>query len=142
MFRLDELMNIGIEYLNKPLYFIFGKGLGGTTLHYTNFENLDWLGEASFTKEQRVNGFFYQMHETMGILFLRHGFLGIIFMFIVVKMLFKRLSKTPWAIIGLLWFIFFWGWSVSFRLGALALILAIAYKPSETLLYGYNKDKN
>lgn len=141
-FRLDELINICIEYVNKPFYTFFGKGFGGTTLHYTNFENLDWLGEASFTKEQRVNGFFYQMHETMGILFLRHGFLGIIFMFIVVKMLFKRLSKTPWAIIGLLWFIFFWGWSVSFRLGALALILAIAYKPSETLLYGYNKDKN
>ena len=141
-FRLDELLNISIEYLNKPLYLIFGKGLGGTTLHYTNFENLDWLAEASFSKEQREHGFFFQMHETMCVIYLRHGLLGIAFIFVVVKMLFRRLNQNPWAMIGLLWFAFFWGWCVSFRLGTMALILALAYNPSEMSLYEHNKDKD
>lgn len=141
-FRLDEIFNISIEYLNKPPYLLFGKGLGGTTLHYTNFENLDWYADASFTREQTGNGFFYQMHETMSVIFLRHGLLGIAFMFIVVKMLFKRLNQNPWAMIGLLWFAFFWGWCVSFRLGTMAIILALAYKTSEKSLNEHNKDKD
>ena len=141
-FRLDELFNISIEYINKPFYLVCGKGFGGTTLHYTNFENLDWYGDASFTEEQIKNGFFYQMHETLGVIYLRHGLLGIAFFFVVVKMLFKRLNQNPWAMFGLLWFVFFWGWCVSFRLGALALILALAYNSSELSLYEYNKDKN
>jgi len=82
------------------------------------------------------------MHETMGVIYLRHGLLGIAFMFIVVKMLFKRLNQNPWAMIGLLWFAFFWGWCVSFRLGTMAIILALAYKPSEKSLNEHNKDKD
>lgn len=141
-FRLDEIFNITIEYTNKPMYLLFGKGFGGTTLHYTNFENLDWLADASFTQEQIKHKIFYSMHETAGVIYLRHGLLGVAFVFFVLKMLFKKLNKNPWAMFGILWFVFFWGWCVSFRLGALAFILALAYNPSEDSVYEYNKDKD
>lgn len=124
-FRIDEIINISIEYLNKPFYFLFGKGLGGTTLHYTNFINLDWSADASFTQEQVQNGFFFQMHESTGLIYLRHGILGIIFMIWVIVKLIKKMKDNPWAMMGLLWFIFYWGFCVSFRLGALAIVLAL-----------------
>lgn len=141
-FRFDEIFNITIEYMNKPMYLIFGKGFGGTTLHYTNFELLDWNADASFTQEQIKHQVFYSMHETTSTIYLRHGLFGFAFMFFIIKMLFKKLNQNPWAMFGLLWFVFFWGWCVSFRLGALAFILAIAYNPAEDSVDEHNKDKD
>lgn len=124
-FRIDEIMNISIEYTNNPLFILFGKGLGGTTLHYTNYVNLNWEGDTSFTIEQIKNGFFYQMHESSGLLYLRHGIAGLAFLGYVIYRLISNLKSNPWAMIGLLWFFFYWGFCVSFRLGALALVLAL-----------------
>lgn len=137
-FRIDEILNISIEYMNKPFYILFGKGLGGTTLHYTYFPNLNWEGDASFTEEQIKYGIFYQMHESSGIIYLRHGLMGVAFMFVVIKDMLVRMRYTPWSVVGLLWFFFFWGFGVSYRLGALALVLAYVYTDKVLRVNGTN----
>ena len=127
-FRIDEIINITMEYIKKPYYALFGKGLAGTTQHYTNFINLDWNADASFSGLQSRFGFFYQMHETSGIIYLRHGVLGLGFIWFILKELFTKMRSNPCAMFGFMWFLFYWGWAMSFRLGAVALILAMTDK--------------
>jgi hypothetical protein len=89
---------------------------------------LDWNADASFSGLQSRFGFFYQMHETSGIIYLRHGVLGLGFIWFILKELFTKMRSNPCAMFGFMWFLFYWGWAMSFRLGAVALILAMTDK--------------
>lgn len=125
LYRFDEPANIFIEYKNKPLYALFGKGFGGTTLHYTNL--LSWETDSgSFSDAEIKMHAFSNMHETLSVVFLRHGLLGLVFMVYVIVMLVRRLMITPWAMIALVWFMFYWSYGMSSIVGAVALILALS----------------
>ena len=124
LYRFDEPANIFIEYTNKPLYALFGKGFGGTTLHYTPL--LPWeFDSGSFSDAQIKMGAYYNMHETTAVLFLRHGILGVCFLFYTIYMLIKKVAITPWAMIALVWFVFYWSYGISSVMGAVAIILAL-----------------
>lgn len=127
-FRIDEPINIAIEYINKPYFALFGKGFGGTTLHYTPF--CDWNDYSAFTEVQVKNGFFYEMHESLAVLFLRHGIIGLIFLFSMLSMMLKRIFHTPWAVVGFIWILFYWAYGISFRMGAIALVLTFCIPES------------
>lgn len=125
LYRFDEVANTFIEYLNKPWYSIFGKGFGGTTLHHTNL--LSWETDAgAFTTEQIKLGAYYALHESVAIIFLRHGIIGIVFWVTFMIKLIRRLPYTPWAIIGLMWFLFYWAYGSSLILGPIAIVLALS----------------
>lgn len=129
-FRIDEVLNIGIEYTDKPFYSMLGKGFGGTTLHHTPF--LFWeKGDGTFSDEQIRLGAYYAMHESVPVIFLRHGLVGVLFMLQTLIVLLKRMPKTRWALLGIIWFFFFWRYGVSFWIGALALCLALTHSTEE-----------
>ena len=130
-FRVDEPINIAIEYYNKPLFSLFGKGFAGTTLHYTPF--CDWDDASAFSDIQVKNGFFYEMHESLAVIMLRHGLVGIVFFITMLVTMIKRIYKTPWSVVGFIWILFYWSYGNSFRLGAVALILAICIPNDLTL---------
>ena len=126
LYRFDEPANIFIEYQNKPLFSIFGKGFGGTTQHHTAL--LSWETDSgSFSSAETKTGAYFNMHETISIIFLRHGLLGVVFIIMVLTFLIKRLSKTPWALIAFVWFIFYWAYGLSSIVGAVATVLAISF---------------
>lgn len=122
--RFDELHNISIEYLNKPWFAVFGKGIGGTTLHYTNL--LSWSGLEDFSEDQIRMGAFYRMHESLGVIFLQHGIIGVVFFFKIICMLLKRLYITPWAMMALVWFFFYWEYGISLIIGSVILVLTLS----------------
>ena len=132
-FRIDEFINISIEYWHKPFYFLFGKGFGGTTLHHNNLLYWEQMGAHNFSDEQIINGFYYAMHETTGVIYLRHGLFGLVFMYTTIVSLIKRVSSSAWALIGIIWFIFYWNYAQSLLLGGVAISLALmkeTYKES------------
>lgn len=128
--RFDELHNIFIEYMHKPWYAIFGKGLGGTTCHYTNL--LTWSGAGDFSDDQIIMKAFYRMHESLAVLFLQHGFAGVVFFIHVLGQIIKRLYKTPWAMASLIWFFFYWDYGTSIFIGAVMLVLTLSINIEKT----------
>lgn len=130
-FRVDEPMNIAIEYFNKPWFALFGKGIAGTTLHYTPF--CDWNDSAAFLTNQTAYGFYSEMHESTSVLFLRHGIAGIIFLVSTIIMLLKKIKYSPFAMWGIVWLLFYWSYGNSFRLGAVALIIALMSERKENV---------
>lgn len=122
LYRLDEPNNVLIEYSKKPWFALFGKGFGGTTLHHTNI--LLWeFDKGAFSFDQVRMGAYYHLHESLAIILLRHGFLGVVFMGITIVNLFKKLSTTPWAMISLVWFVFYWSYGIALTIGAVSLVI-------------------
>lgn len=127
LFRFDEIANIAIEYWKKPIYFIFGKGFGGTVVHSTTLLSWETAAGAFSELEIKMRAYF-AMHETVAQIFLQHGLFGLFFIRYGIKLLFQKISYTPWALIGLIWFFFYWSYGVSLRLGLIGMILALTYK--------------
>ena len=103
--RIEEFINAGVEYVHKPWLFLFGKGIGGTTAHWLRWNN--WNIASAFTMEEFSSGVFIGMHESVNILFLKYGLVGIIFFIWMVVKCIKNISKSPWIFLGLFWFVFF-----------------------------------
>ena len=125
--RFDELHNTLIEYMHKPWFALFGKGLGGTTLHYTAL--LSWSGLSDYTIDQIQMKAFYRMHESLAVLFLQHGIVGLLFFLKICLELIKRFYLTPWAMIGFIWFFFYWDYGSSLFIGCIAMVLALCKSP-------------
>ena len=122
-FRFDEFANVFQEYLNKPYYMIFGKGIGGTILHHTN--TYSWSDAGSFTSQQISSGLFMELHETVNVVFLSYGIVGLIGLGRLVIKLLKSVKFSKWAIIGVTWLVFYFGIYYSMYYGLVAMILAI-----------------
>lgn len=132
-FRIDEFINIGIEYWHKPFYMLFGKGLAGTTLHHTT--TLLWEAPSgTFGYEQIYYGVYYIMHESVNMIFLRHGIVGLAFIATTLWQLGKRLTMTPWAILGIIWFLFYWVFGYSFWIGAVAMVMTFSAEKGDTMV--------
>lgn len=124
LFRFDELHNIFIEYTQKPLYALFGKGFGGTTLHHTDL--LPWeTYHGAFSVDQVKMHAYYAMHETVAQVFLTHGFVGLFFVFNLLIKLLKSITCSGWAVMGFLFLFFYWDYGSSFSIGVLAMIMAL-----------------
>lgn len=122
--RIDEVHNTLIEYYNKPWFAIFGKGFGGTTQHYTNL--LSWSGLDQFSADQIQMKAFYRMHETLAVILLQNGIIGLMFFFKMIGKLLKRLYKTPLAMMALVWFFFYWEYGISLVIGSVIMVLALS----------------
>lgn len=124
LFRFDELHNTLIEYTEKPVYALTGKGFGGTTRHHTSL--LSWETKAgAFSKEEVSMGAYYEMHESLAQIFLRHGFPGVFFLFLFLFLFFKSIPDSPWALCALLWLFFYWDYGSSFTIGMVSVVFVL-----------------
>lgn len=122
-FRIDEFINVWLEYKEKPQYFLFGKGLGGSTQHHTNF--LNWDNKDAFTEEQIQANIYFDLHETVNVFFLKFGLFGLIILFSTLYVCFRNIFNNPWLLIGAVWLLFYYGIYYSMLLGASSLILGL-----------------
>lgn len=120
-FRIDEFLNICIEYIKKPIFLLFGKGFAGSVTQHTSV--LNWGNPGAFTVEQVEAGIYINLHESINLLFLRHGLLGIYYFIMVIWNGIKCLAKSQWIIIGLIWWVFYYGCYNTLLLGAVILVL-------------------
>ncbi len=123
-YRLEEFINIFLEYLKKPVYIIFGKGNAGTITHL--WGNLNWnVTLGNFPEEQVASRVYRSMHESVNILFLRHGFIGLAFFIKMMKEEIRLMFKSRWALAGFIWIFFYWGAYQSWWIGAVMLVMSL-----------------
>lgn len=122
-FRLDEIKNVWIEICKNPIYFLFGKGIVGTTLHHTNVYS--WWAAGTFSEVQSRAGIFFQMHESIAVILLKYGVIGITGLVYMLIKAFKSVKVSPWGIIGFIWLLFYFGIYNSMLFGAVCLVLAL-----------------
>lgn len=122
--RLLETYNITVEYLKKPWFSIFGKGLMGTIKDYSGMYT---YGTSAYPAAQWSIGSFFSVHETLNRLFLIGGINGIIFIVSMVKRYLKSRKNNPYITIGFIWFIFCWGYSITWAVfGIMSLSLGMS----------------
>lgn len=93
--RIDELINIFIEYKNNPFGFLFGKGLMGSTHDWGSFFTFGGKPMPNaFSDFQNNSGLYYVMHLTMSNLWLSNGLLGVGLMFYMIYLCVKYLRHS------------------------------------------------
>lgn len=121
--RIEEFLNIMEEYKLKPLYLIEGKGFSGSIKDHRNSFGSYLID--SFSEDQYSNNSFIILHETVNTIFLKFGLLGLICLVIILKRGIQTFRHSPWGIIGCLWLLFFFGYSISLGIfGVSALVLS------------------
>lgn len=121
-FRVGEFINICYEYLVKPWYIIFGKGYMGTITDHVGIFGAHF-NPAAFSIEQWANGTFYVVHEALNVLFLYHGIVGLIFYTYMLKYVVSNFARNPWILIGGVWFLIFYGYSITISAFGLSALL-------------------
>lgn len=121
-FRVGEFINICYEYLAKPWYIIFGKGYMGTITDHVGIFGAHFIPSA-FSIEQWANGTFYGVHEALNLLFLYHGIGGLIFYTYMLKYVVTNFAKNPWILIGGVWVLIFYGYSITISAFGLSALL-------------------
>lgn len=137
-YRIEEFINILIEYCKKPYLSIFGKGISGSIQHH--WGTLDWITNTSaFTEEEMNIGYYSYLHETINCLYLSSGALGLLFFIHEIKSFLKNFKENPWCVIGVVWFVFFaFSSYLSLWIGAVCLI----YGKVDILHHKHKKEKN
>lgn len=122
--RIAEFLNIAYEYLKQPWFLLTGKGYIGTIKdHLLMFGVID---KFSFSTWELTNELYYNMHETLNVLFLTNGLMGLLFYIQMIKIIFKNFHKSQWLMIGGFWFILFYGYSITISIfGVTALIIGL-----------------
>jgi hypothetical protein len=122
---IEEILNIGLEYINKPFYFLTGKGYGGSIVDYRG--TFGFYDEFAFSMDQYNNNIFIEMHSSFATIFLEYGLWGILLYIYICILGVKKNNENPWSIIGIIWFLFFVGYSFSLALfGIPALVLGLS----------------
>lgn len=109
--RIEELLNTFLEFVKHPSFALFGKGFGGGHQDYRYAYG--GYNPAAFSLEEYNNEYFIRMHESVNTIFLKFGLLGLV---LSGTLLFRHClvcNKSPWLVLGCLWFVFFWGYSSS-----------------------------
>ena len=121
--RIEEFINTVIEFSNKP-YYLFGKGYAGSISDHRN--GFGFFEEGAFNDEEYNNNSFIMLHESLNVLFLKFGILGVLFLLYLIVLSFKNYKHSPLVLIGLIWALFFFNYSLSIALiGIPALITSI-----------------
>jgi hypothetical protein len=133
-FRISEVLNIAVEYAEKPWYLLFGKGyMGSIKDHLQLFFYSDNGG--GFSLPQWANDTFYSVHETFNILFLYHGLFGIGVYIYMLKQVLKYFTTSPWLLMGSFWFLMVYGFSVTMSaFGMVCLLIGLTELDTEGIL--------
>lgn len=124
--RIDEFLNLLAEYNERPFYMLFGKGFGGGIEDHLNvFGNY----EAAFFSddEYRYRSFTF-LHETVNVIFLKFGIIGIIFFILINYKILKIGLKNPSVVLGWFWFFFFVGYTYSLGVLGIAALTSGLYE--------------
>lgn len=106
--RIDEFVNVLIEYVKKPYFALFGKGFGATVTKH--WGETDWSIDSVnvFSQLELKNQVFGIMHETVNRLILAFGVVGIAFIVREIWFAIRRFRDSFPCLIGFVWFIFFY----------------------------------
>lgn len=139
-FRVEEMSSIFVEYLNKPYWSVFGKGVMGTIRDYTGFfSSSKWaVGTSAYSEFEWNANRFFSVHESANKLALSNGILGLFFLFKTIIKGLRGVTKSPFIAIGIMWLIWYWCYSTTISwFGIACLMLGFSEISGDT-----RKDKN
>ena len=126
-FRFLELQNILEEYVRKPYYFLFGKGIMGTCLDYSGAFKMTYSIGGAFTDLEWIYDVYYSVHETINVMLLNNGLLGMCVVVYVFTRYFKYVYKSPFLAIGFAWFLFDYTYSFTLSMFGIMCLLVGLY---------------
>ena len=103
--RIETMINIFIEYYEKPWFILSGKGFGGSILKYYGFAMWNNFG-SSFPDEMIARGVFSQFHAQFLELLINFGFMGVMFTYFTIKLIVKEIGDihiNAWKVGALFW---------------------------------------
>ena len=109
--RVTEFANIVVEYIRKPWFLFTGKGILGSVKDYMH--EIPLFNLAVYSYEEFVVQSYYGMHESINIFFLQSGILGLFFLYQNFRIFLCSLRLNPWIVIGCVWLLLLWGYSVT-----------------------------
>jgi hypothetical protein len=122
--RVDEFINVLDEFKEKPILSIFGKGFGGSVKDHNNL--FGSFKASYFSDREYSNNSFVFLHESINVIFLKFGWFGLFLFFTLVLKISKNELSNPWLSIGFVWFIFFFGYTISLGVfGVSSLVLGL-----------------
>ena len=126
--RVASLLNIYLENIKNPLYFIFGRGYGGYFQDSLGlFEGWD-LSEGAFADDAIRLGKFPTAHTTFNMVPLLNGFVGLFLVFKLVWSYFKRsITGSPLALTAVLWLLFMFYFNIQIGIIGVFLLYASEY---------------
>lgn len=128
--RIIEFYNICMEYMHKPYNLILGKGIVGGFRDYSQwYHTANFFGsESAYTAFEWMTSNFFSVHESINVLFLSNGLVGLYSIGYVIIVCLKKITTSPFIIIGLLWFLFYYGYSTTLSMfGIMCLVVGFAY---------------
>lgn len=125
-FRFLEFITISDYYRNHPQFLLLGKGLGGGVPNAGFFV----YSETAFSDDQYNNNSFSVMHESLNVVYLKCGLVGLVFFILVLFDGLKKIKFSPLFYIGCIWIFFYWAYSISLLFLGLPAFL-IAYQKLE-----------
>ena len=133
--RVDAIVNCFIEITKNPVYFLIGKGYGGTI--QKNWGVYNWnISGATYPDVQIDSGVYSSFHTGIAELIINFGLIGIILIIILcrdmIKSIFKR-RENGWVIIGVFWLFVFLYFYHSMFLGASILVYVVFLNKNEKL---------
>jgi len=109
-FRFVELINVSEQYVEQPIFALPGRGYGGS-IHSNGYF---WdRSESGFTMDQYDSDKFYRLHESMNVIYLKFGIIGLLFFVLILFKLVKGIKYSPLCFVGFIWLLFFWGYENS-----------------------------
>lgn len=105
--RFVEFINVADQYIKEPIFALTGRGYGGS-IHSNGF--FVKRTESGYSADQYDSDKFYALHESVNILFLKFGLVGLFFFTLIIFRLIKGFKYSPWCYIGFIWLLFFWGY--------------------------------
>lgn len=112
-FRIAEFYCILIEFLYKPWYFPFGKGVLGTIKDHINFFKEYAYLEGTFSVEEWDIGAFCGMHFVPASFLLWGGLFGLFFYIKTIVTNIRNIYSNFFLLIGTVWFALFFGYSTT-----------------------------
>lgn len=134
--RVDAIVNCFIEIVKNPVYFLIGKGYGGSIQKNWGVYNWDIPG-ATYPDVQIDSGVYSSFHTGIAELIINFGLIGIILLVILcrdmIKSIFKK-KENGWIIIGVFWLFVFLYFYHSMFLGALILAYGLYLYKEEKII--------
>lgn len=110
--RIEEFVNIFIEFTRKPWFIFTGKGILGTVKDYSGLwgtmTGSTRLG--AFLEAEWNYGLFYGMHEITNLI-LPYGLMGITYAWKPLKYSFRNYRHSVYLIFGMYWLLLYYGFS-------------------------------
>lgn len=108
--RISEMLNVFVEFYQKPWLIFTGKGYCGSILDHIKMFGSWTPGQNAFSDIEWKYNIFYRMHEIASNL-LMFGLMGIFYSVGLIKAVIKQYKKNIWIAVGTFWFIIFYGYS-------------------------------